>query len=143
MIIDTKIIDAHQWIVDQTQKKPGVCAEQAIMAATAVDIVHRVITWKSGWDAVMLLIVLIIAAALVHATKNPVFFKSLGESMYIRIFFLGFVAFHVSLLILEDNVAINLLKMFSTIFMGSFYYFAACDEPKPPKRKEKLVHNLA
>jgi len=35
------------------------------------------------------------------------------------------------------------LQTLSSSLMGSFYYFAACDEPKPPKRKEKLVPTLA
>lgn len=143
MMIDTKLIAAHQWVIDETQKKPTWWAEQVIMGATSLDIVHKVLTWNSGWDAVMLLLILVITAMLVHATKNPVFFKSIGESKRIRMFFLSFVVYHCATLFLEKDLAMNLLQTISTMFMGSYYYFAACEDPKPPKRKEKLVPTLA
>lgn len=142
-MIDTKLIAAHQWIVDETERKPGWWAEQAIMASITLDIVLRVATWSSGWDAVLLLLSLIIGAVLVHAARNEAFLKSLGESRGIRAFFLGLIAFQLFILFTEEKVVYNLMRVVSSIGMVSFYYFAACDAPRPKKRKEKLVPTVA
>ena len=142
-MIDDKLIDAHQWVIDETQKKPGWWAEQAIMAATALDLVRQVLKWEGGWDAVVVLILLVVSALLVHACKNPAFLKTFGEAKYIRCFFMGMIAYRIYMMFTQPETGIYLLECFSSIFMLSFYYFAACNDPKPPKRKEKLVPKFA
>jgi hypothetical protein len=142
-MIDTKLIAVHQWIVDESQKKPGWWAEHVMLAATCLDIVRRVLTWKSGWDAVTLLITLIVATVLVKAARHEVLLKSIGDSKWIRGFFLGLVALQLFFLFTTDQVGVNLLDVGAAIFMLSYYCFAGCDAPRPRKRKEKLVLKLA
>jgi hypothetical protein len=143
-MIDTKLIAAHQWVIDETQKKPGWWAEQVIMAGTAMEIVRKVVTWDSGWDAVLLFLVLVVAALLVSAARQPILLKSIGTSTWIRPFFLGLTALHLFTLFAEPGkLALNMLELVAALCMLSYYCFAACDDPKPPKRKEKLVPTAA
>ncbi len=143
-MIDTKLIAAHQWVIDETQRKPGWWAEQVIMAGTAMEIVRKVVTWEGGWDAALLLLVLIVCALLVGAARQPPLLKSIGQSMWIRGFFIGLSALHIFTLFTEPGkVALNVLELVSSLCMLSYYSFAACDDPKPPKRKEKLVPTAA
>ena len=142
-MIDTKLIAAHQWVVDETQKKPGWWAEQAIMAATTLEIVRRVVTWESGWDAVLLLLCLVVCAMLVHASRNPILLKSIGTSTWVRPFFLILVVLQLFTLPAGESIAVELIELISSIGMLSYYCFAACDDPRPRKRKEKLVPTAA
>lgn len=142
-MIDTKLIAAHQWVVDESQKKPGWWAEQAVMGATAMELVHSVLTWDSGWDAIVVLLVLIVAPLLVHAARTPHILKSLGQSTWVRGLFLGLVALDAFTLFATDQIGINVIDLLGTVLMLSYYCFAACDDPKPPKRKEKLVPTAA
>jgi hypothetical protein len=142
-MIDTKLIEAYQWIVDESQKKPGWWAEHAIMAAVTIDIVRRVITWKGGWDAVILLLVMVMAVLLVHAARNPPFLRQLGSSTAIRSLFLVIVILRVCILFGSDQISIHLMDLVGSTAMLSYYCFAACDDPRPKKRQEKLVPNAA
>lgn len=138
-MIDEKLIAAYQWIVDTSQIKPRWWAEQSIMALTAIDIVRRVVTWKSGWDAVWLFIALTSSAILIMWTRNEVQFKSLGEWKFLRVLMLSFSIFHFVEVWIADDTAMSILLWLSSTGMTSYYYFAACTEPKPRRRKEKLV----
>lgn len=138
-MIDTKLIKAHQWVVDVTEKKPGWWAENSIMAATAFDLVRNVLTWDSGWDAVILLLCLVCCTGLVYAARNEVLLKAAGDSKWIRGFFVGVVAFQVFTLFVNNHIAIDILDVLSATLMLSYYCFAACQGPRPRKRKEKLV----
>jgi hypothetical protein len=142
-MIDDKIIAVYQHIVDESEKKPGWWSEQSIMAATTLDIVIRVLNWSSGWDAVMLLICMVVAAMLVKVARNEVFLKSISSNFSIRAFFLGLIAFQAFVMFTSDTMLYELMRMITSIFFVSYYYFACCENPRPKKRKEKLVPTAA
>lgn len=141
-MIEDKLIAIHQWIIDETQKKPGWWAEQVIMAATLFEIVRKLLTWKSGWDAVMLLICLVTSTFLVMSARNEAELK-IFNLKWARGLFLSILVFQIYMLFTTSQVAINILDVLSATFMLSFYCFAACDAPRPKKRKEKLVLRMA
>lgn len=140
-MIDEKLIAAYQWIIDTSQIKSRWWAEQSVMALTAIDIVRRVVTWKSGWDAVWLLIGLMSSAILIMLTRNEAQFKSLGEWTGLRLLMVCFSIYHLIDVLRGDNMAMSILLCLSSMGMTSFYYFAACTDPKPRRKKEKLVYS--
>jgi hypothetical protein len=56
---------------------------------------------------------------------------------------MALLAFRAVMLFLDERTGIALLDLISTATMLSYYCFAACDDPRPPKRKEKLVPTAA
>ncbi|WP_407305818.1 hypothetical protein [Acinetobacter sp.] len=140
-MIDRKLIDAYQWVVDASQKKPGWWAEQVMIGTTVIDIMLRVTGWNSGWDAVLLLMTLMFGTILIALARNEAMLETLGSSTtWIRPFFLGVNAFQLTHLIMAPTSRAALQLVSGLLFM-SFYYFAACENPRPKKRKEKLVLN--
>lgn len=136
--MDKKLISLHQWIVDETERKPGWWGEQVLLPSTIVAIITRVIRWNSGFDAVFLLLTLFVGAFGIMAARNEALFKQFGEAVWVRGVFLGLIAINVFALFVQFS-GLNVLDIISCTLFASFYYFAACENPRPKKRKEKLV----
>lgn len=141
-MIDRKLIELHQWIVDSTEKKPRVWAEQMGYGYTVTSIVHEVLKWESGWDAVLLLLALVVGAGMVIVSKNEVALKGMGQSTWIRPFLLAMNFVSIVTLIMGTKYS-SVLGSLSGVLMLSYYYFAVCENPRPKKRKEKLVLKTA
>lgn len=143
MMIENKLIAIHQWIIDATQKKPGWWAEQTIMGATAIDMVKLALTWDGVWSAVSLIMILLCATGGVLVARNESSLKLVGASFIVRRFFIALVVYQVYLLFTSKQVSINILEVLSVLLVLSYYCFAACEAPRPKKRKEKLVLRVA
>lgn len=142
-MLDNKIISMYQWIVDTTERKPNYLAEQVMWPSVVVDLVIRALTWKGRFmDGFILLLILSVGALLISAARNEAWFKRLGDGAWIRMLFLGLVMGHVITLAIMPS-GIGFLHIISTTLVGSYYYFAACEAPRPKKRKEKLVLRTA
>lgn len=142
MIIDDKLIGAHQWIVDTTEKKPTWCAEQSAYLNALVTIASSVITWEDGWDLALLCLMMIIAALLVFSTKNEAVFKRFSEAHWVRGLFIAFTVINTFSLVQAPS-GLGFLHLIGTVTMGMYYYFACCEAPRPKKRKEKVVLKAA
>jgi len=137
-MLDDKLIAAHQWVVDVSEKKPGWWAEQTAWVYTVATIVARVLVWKGGWDAVMLFVGLIVGSGMVMGSRNEAVLKSLSQTSWIRMFFASFTIFSGTIWLL-DFKSQSFLYFVSSCMMLSYYCFAACQPPRPRKRKEKPV----
>ena len=136
-MFDQKIIDLYQWIVDTTQKKPGWLGEQVMTFATVINIVSRLLKWDSNWDALFLLMDLTCAVFLISASRSEASFKMFSGAFFIRGFMLGAFTMEIFSLIIKPS-PLHALDVAGTIFFGSYYYFSACQNPRPKKRKQKV-----
>ena len=81
---------------------------------------------------------------LVAAARNEVLLKSIGQTKWIRGFFLALVVLNLfTLFTAVKDIGIEVLELLTATFMLSYYCFAACENPRPKKRKEKLVFNAS
>lgn len=141
-MFDAKIVSMYQWIVDTTEKKPGWWAEHVIIGSTMLNIVTRVLKWENNWDMLMLLISLTVGALLVFTARNEAQLKHISSTGWIRPFLLGCSAMGLSILIMKPT-PIHGLDLISTVLFASYYYFGACENPRPKKRKESFVRKFA
>ena len=138
-MIDSKLIAMHQWIVDETEKKPTWWAEQVIWPAFTIDMVVRVLTWKSSWiDMLIMFFLLTFGALLITAARNESMLKQLGQSVAIRMMLLALLAFHIGTLFVAMR-GVSMLYVVSGALTVSYYYFAACEAPRPKKRKQLVL----
>ena len=138
-MLDSKLLAAHQWIVDTSEKKPGWWAEQVIIPNTVVNIVSRVLRWEpDGWSSAMLVLTILVGALLVVAARNEAMLKTLGTGVWFRVFLVGITLYSIVLMILKPS-GIHGLDIVATALATMYYYFAACENPRPKKRKEKKL----
>lgn len=139
MTLDEKIIQAYQWIVDTTEKKPQWLAKQVAMLYLIPEAMARIVNWQSGWDAVWLLVTMMVAGSMIYATHVEPLFRSFGNSFWARPVLLGLIVGQIIVCTMAPTGR-SFLFIIGGIGMLSYYGFAGCEAPRP-KRKEKLVFN--
>lgn len=138
MMLDEKIIQLYQWIVDTTEKKPQWLAKQVAMVYLIPEAMARIVGWESGWDAVWLLVTMVVAGSMVYATYDESLFKVFGDSPWARPVLLCVIISQLATFAMVSSGR-SFLFIIGGIGMLSYYGFAACEGPRPKKRKEKLV----
>lgn len=140
MNLDEKIIQAYQWIVDTTEKKPMQLAEPATLIYFFGECMARILNWESGADTMFIGLAIILTSGMLYATRVESYFKMLGDSLWIRPMFFGLVIANAAVVLVHPTGR-GFLFLISGLGMFSFYGFAGCEGPRPKKRKEKLVLN--
>lgn len=141
----------YQPIVDWTQRQPAWLARQAITACALLVACGTTAFMHdgSGWA-----VALFVALCLVYAviTLSPAFFAALGSGPFAfssRITALVIVGYHSAWLAvatmarIEGDAAFVWMLLWWkwgwAIAMGSYFYFAACEPPRPKVPRTKLA----
>ena len=134
--IDKKIISAHQWIVDETERQPAWWVEQTAWAFIAADIVAAALTWNSSWNILLAAMTLGVGALMIFASRNPAALAAGAEkSMPWRMLFLALAAHNAFALFMQADVG-RAAHLLGTLLLTSCHYFAACQPPRPRKRRQ-------
>lgn len=137
MTIDQYVIHLHQQAVDNLQRRPVVLAK----AATVLYAAAAAIRVMETEDGVLLGLSLLCAATMAATNRSESWFASVGSVYWIRVFMLAMLAADTVFNLFKDDI--NFAGYLMTLSLVSYYYFAACKPPKPPKRKEKTFLNPA
>jgi hypothetical protein len=142
-MIDQKIIATYQFVVDETERSPGWWAEQTAWAFIAADVVATALTWKGGWDILWVALTLIFGTSMIICSRDPVQLALIGANgKFQRLGLVALVVIFATLLVFVPsiNIASDLL---STFLFSSTQYFAACQPPRPRKRRQTVAQGGA
>lgn len=137
MSIDDYVINLHQQVVDALQRRPVQLAKvvtAVYIAASAIDLVNRP-------DVVLITLYPILAVLMLLSCASERWFAQLNDAKLTRLLLFALLAGEVMSNALKAQV--NFASFINSVCVTSFYYFAACRPPKPPKRKEKTFLNPA
>lgn len=133
--LDARIIAAHQWVVDLSQRQPAWCARQCALLGAVCAVLWPHFTDVSLLSAAVALVGFLVLSA---TSLLPGAAAAVGAVTWIRILFLLVVVLDFALLLL---IALAVLSADTTRFAFSmaidlawcgYYYFAACHPPRPP-----------
>lgn len=146
-MIDKKLIDLHQWIVDTSQKKPAWWAENLAWAYVAFGIIgyflvkgseSNIFTAHIFWAGILL----IAGGALVFISRVPAFFSMLGTKKFIRVLFACDAVLRLlSLMHKPENW--RAAYLISSVLLLSYFYFTACQAPRPRHRRQAVAQGAA
>jgi hypothetical protein len=85
---------------------------------------------------------LTIGVALVWTPRNEAQLKQISSRTWVRPFLLGCVTAGVAFLFIKPT-PIRVLDLIGVVLFTSYYYFGACENPRPKKRKESFVRKMA
>lgn len=137
-MIDKKLLAAHQWVVDASERKPGWWAENVAYPITGLHVAPILLRLDSGWDGVAVLLLLALGACLISAARSESFLATLGADQSIRVIVLLLIAWDAFRLFVEPS-GDRFARLIAGVIMMSYYYFAACKPPRPKNRKQRLV----
>lgn len=142
-MIDQKIIAAHQWIVDESERKPAWWVEQLAWAFIAAEVAASAFTWEGGWDILWLAISLGFGTVTIYIARSPALLStSRMNSPSSRKLMLAITTYlGVSLLLTPD--AGRLAHFLGMFLMTSWHYFAACEPPRPKKRRQAVAQGAS
>lgn len=147
--IDSRLIAAHQWLVDLTQRAPAWLARQCCLLGFVAVAIRYAIMGHALWAAAVTMIAF---AGIAAITLSPGWFHSMGRDLWLRSIFLAVLAIDVALLLLalllpvpHETVARFTLGCLPDLCLVAFHYFAACQPPRPraPRPRGRLVHGGA
>jgi hypothetical protein len=141
-MIDQKAIDAHQWIVDVTNRQPAWWAENLAWAYVAFGIIGVALRPQAGGDLLWTGILIIAGVAMVFLAKHPPILSFIGAKALPRLFFWVDVVMRIVLFI-GSAANWNLAYIANSCIALSFLCFAACKPPQPRKRRESVAHGSA
>lgn len=134
--MDEKLISVHQWIVDETERKPAWWVEHTAWAYIAISIVSVALRWRSGWDVVIIAAVLAMGSRCILYAQNPAkLYADALRSMPLRVFLVFLTAYSVADLAIQRDT-VSTTNLLSNLLLTSSYYFAACHPPRPRKRRQ-------
>lgn len=135
-MIDRKIIAMHQWIVDESERKPAWWVEQLAWAFIAAQIAASAFTWKGGWDVLWLAISLIFGTVTIIIARSPALLStSKMNSPSSRQLMLA-ISIYLIVGLLVNPDAGRFAHLLGMLLMTSWHYFAACEPPRPKKRRQ-------
>jgi hypothetical protein len=139
-MIDKKIIDAHQFLIDVSERKPTWWAENIAWAYVAFGFIGLVLV-RSIRPQLFLIdlfwtgIILIAGGAMVCISRVPAFFSMVGARNFIRaIFWVDLAMRIISLFSSAENWKVA--YMINSALLLSYLYFCACKPPRPRKRRQ-------
>jgi hypothetical protein len=147
--LDARLIALHQWVVDATQASPMSLARQCCVLGFTATLVRWAALGATSWAAAVVMGACVILFIL---TLSPPLFRFVGAEFWLRCFFVAGVAVDAVILAAalilrapSDTVARFSLACLSDLAVASFYYFAACQPPRPrvPRPRGRLVHGGA
>lgn len=142
-MIDQKIINAHQWVVDESERQPAWWAEQTAWAFIAADITAAALSWENTRDIVVVVLCLIVGTAMIVTARNAALLASLSERMMPhRMTFLALLGYQVYQIVNELTVT-RAAHLLASVLLLSSYYFAACKPPRPRKRRQVFAQGGA
>jgi len=136
MNLDAYVIHLHQQVVDTLQRRPVQIAKvvtATYIAASAIDLVNRP-------DPVLITLYPVLAVLMLLSCSVEHWYARLNDASFTRL--LLFVLLAGEVLSNAFKAQVNFASFINSVCITSFYYFAACTPPKPPKRKEKFALNL-
>lgn len=140
--IDTRVLAAHQWLVDFTGKDPRWLIEQCAYALLVSGLLRAMLAdGVPGWWRFMAAVSTMMLAFWIYLdVKRPLFLAATARSVGWRRVFLVMTAAFAPFVYLSEP-ALSALRVANDLaFLGSFY-FAACrpPAPRPPKRRLTLA----
>ncbi len=148
---DARLIAAHQWVVDLTQRQPAWLARQCVILGVLSTLV-RWVTFgpASAWSTALLALAFLL---MVGVTYVPTWFHATSFiDGPLRVALAMWLVIEGSVLLLAlalsappDIVARLALSTVNDITLISFYGFAACRPPRPraPRPQGRLAHGGA
>lgn len=141
-MINSSVQKAHQWIVDESQKKPGWWAGQVAFAYAVLGIIGTLLSWGGGTDIFLMAMFFFVAPMLIWAANQEIGLKMLASSRNSKTVLVVCSLYQLGVFVSKSSPD-RFLMFVSTSLLVSYFYFAACDNPKPKKRKEKMVLQAA
>jgi hypothetical protein len=138
-----------QWLVDFSQRRREWWVEQCAYALLVFGIVRWVMRDHNGWATFVLIINVCLSALFVAHARIPVLLSYLqAAGRTFRIILLVSEMFLLGLAILgvfinPETSARFLLNVLSDFTFISIYYFAACEPPAPPRKREETKLGFA
>lgn len=143
--LDARLIAAHQRVVDAAQRPPAWLARQATFLAAVLAVIRVILTQESMTASNY--VSFLVLGLLCGVTYVPSIFGSLKRLILLRVMSLSLNALHVPILV--ASVALSYLALptalltLNSLCLTAFYYFAACEGPKPPERRLRLIRKEA
>lgn len=130
--IDEKLIAAHQWVVDETQKQPAWLARQAAILI----FICGGIRYYSAQDWLGLVATVLLAGLYFVVSFSPAHFNSAGAAVGIRIVLMCMWVGQIAIQVAADKFsALMLISNLSIVFWN---YLAACKPPRPRQPKHQF-----
>lgn len=142
-MIDQKIIDAHQWIVDESERKPAWWVEQTAWAYIAADLTAVALAWDSGWDILVAAIGLALGAVLILTSRSDALMASAAAQwVSLRVMLVALTVYYTVRLVIAPEVG-RAAHLLALVVLTSCHYFAACQPPRPRKRRQSVARGAA
>lgn len=147
--LDARVLAAHQWAVDFTQRAPVWLARQCCLLGLVVLAVRWATVGVSPWAAALLALALCLLAAF---TLTPALLRSVTGWRPLRILLLAVLALDALLLMAgaaygfpARALASFAIASLADLATASFYYFGECRPPRPraPRPRGRLAHGGA
>lgn len=136
-MVDEKVIEAHQWVVDESERKPAWWVEQTAWAFIAADLVGIALLWHSGWDVFLVAISLVVGTAMILGSRNPALLSaSAARAKPFRLFFIAMAAYKLACLVVGPNIGLA-AHLLANLLLMSCQYFCACKPPRPRKPRTR------
>lgn len=144
-MIDQKMIAAHQWIVDESERQPGWWVEQTAWAYIATDITATALKLDSVWDIVAVACTLALGRLMILLSRSPALMASIGASdlsLGVRFTLFALDVYYIVRLFMEPNIE-RAAFVLSSVLLLSCNYFVACKPPRPRKRRQTVAQGGA
>lgn len=146
---DARLIAAHQWVVDLTQRQPAWLARQCCLLGLITVAVRYAIMGHALWAAAVTVLAF---TALAVLTLSPGRFHGGCSGFWLRLLFLLTLCIDTGLLLLAlllpvpaETVVRFTLGCLPDLCLIAFHYLAACKPPRPrvPRPRGRLAHGGA
>lgn len=142
MMIDQKVLAGFQWLVDESERQPAWWAEHTAWAGTAFGIVAYILAWNGEIELFWLGILFMAGGLMVYLCRVPLFFSMFGSRGYVRAIFWVSLATRVAAFI-AGPANWRAAYIANDALLLAFAYFAACQPPRPRRRRQAVAQRGA
>lgn len=144
-MIDEKLISAHQWVVDTSEKKPEWWAENLAWAYVAFGVIGYFLlksTDSNPFSAYIFWtgLLLIAGAMMVVFARTPALFAMMGTKKIMRVLFGADLVFRI-VMFFSHPEHWRAAYMINSALLVSYCYFSACQAPRPRHRRRAVVQS--
>lgn len=139
---DSRLIGAHQGIVDAVQRSPAWLGQQCAIALCVVTVVRVTLFETVGWSATLQLVC---CFEFWLMARSPSWYGvGVGSAWYVRAWFLAWLVvcvLGIALLLAwgAEVPPVAWTALLVDLLLTSFAYFACCKPPRPRVPKGRFV----
>jgi hypothetical protein len=139
-MIDQKVMAAHQWVIDKSQRTPAWWDEHLAWAFGIFNAIAYILANSGNIQPFWLGIIVFASAGMFWISREPFLLSFVGSKDLIRWFFwVDFLTRTIQCA--KDPTNWRAAYLLSAIVILLFLYFAACKPPHPRKHREATADN--